>query len=622
MKKNCPPPASALLRCCLAGVILLFLIAAVYNQADSSAETQKYANAVSASAGVVEQTEQDIYSGTGYQTWQSEKLGKHQFGFKRFLGLIGIVFVMFSVLVYDVASYKKRAGRDEKARGAVDLLAGTPAMRSAFDLIFAAFVILILISKLKDSPWEMSDPAGYQFYPGAIKGVFGYFSYVMGDIGLPALPYRALLPLLAIPKSMALARCFAFAMALGTLGATYILARRHIRPQLAWIAPVLLFGYRIFNYGLEDLRGYMLFTFCVVLSVCAFESAIRQPRPGVLFLWTAAHFIAFMSNPLTVSIAAGPAFYYLFAARKTLATEDRRIVDFHFAAIAAGAVCFFPFIYRTVGFSVHLVQYPRIPYIVFRFLSYFNAFWLVCAVIFLAAAAHFRKDFRGALFMSASAGTAATLLMFALEILGPYERYFLFVMPLNFVCIGILAETCLRGLETRGSRAAGVAATVVAVIFIAAAGLRWTEKAFLETGNHAKLIRAITLIDKRVSAKKEPGEPVYIFPYDFFYFYFMDANKLNIYERNPITRDEFGITYRWRNLPSGDVLLTTRNLFSTAQFFANPNEIFNVPYWAVVSIQKGEKDPFESIKTDCDVSEFYSDIGLIIKHCKPAGRRK
>jgi len=580
------------------------------------ARAERSASAPAVSAATMESTKSVLksYSEAGYKTWRPEEPGKHPFSYKRFIGLLGVLLIMFLVLYYDAKEWKKGIGKGAGERDAGERPVSPPKTKLVFDVVFAAFLLLIFISKYKDNPWQISDSLGYLTFPGEIKGIAGFLRYVMGDVGLPVIPYRALLTVLVIPRSMVLLRCIVFALAAATLAATYLIAWRRIRPQLAWIPPVLLFGYRIFNYGLEDLRGYMFFTFFTVLSVWAFLEGMRRPRPAILFVWVTAHFVAFMSNPLIIAVAAGPAFYYLFAARKAFSAQERCLVDLHFGAIAAGAVCFVPFIYRAVGAS-HIVQYQQQPYIGIHFLTYYNAFWLVCAVIFFAGALMYRSEIRGAIFLSASAGTAVTLLVLALGILEPYDHYLLFVMPLNFICIGLLAEAAFGRFEKMNARAAGAAALAAGSIFIAAAGWFWTQKAFFTMGNREKLFRAIALIDERVALRKTPETPVYIYPYDYFVYYLTTVNHLNIFDRNPLTNNGFGFVYGWKDLPSGDQIMTARSYYTTFPFFVDPAKIFTGPYWAVVHVQKGEKDPFESIGAKCEVSELYVDVGILIRFC-------
>ena len=72
----------------------------------------------------------------------------------------------------------------------------------------------------------------------------------------------------------------------------------------------------------------------------------------------------------------------------------------------------------------------------------------------------------GALFFSAFCGNMVTLAILALGILEPYAHYYLFIMPLNFICIGVLAEALLKSLERGSGEIGNAIAGAAALIFI------------------------------------------------------------------------------------------------------------------------------------------------------------
>lgn len=496
--------------------------------------------------------------------------------FLRYVNLIPLIcaYLLLALLIYDIifAFSAKRINISSE-------LGAGGGSRSSFkkDIAVFVFAAFVIAAKAKTIFWNSFSYDDIGFLPFFDIDSSNYLSYVTGDTGFPGLPYRALLPLLAASKSLIPFRALGVMFMAGTFAAIYITASRYVRRPIAAVLAIVLISSSFFNYPVQDIRGYSFFIFFGILGLAAFDSSVKKARPAAMFTWAASFAIAAASFPLTMALAIGPAYHYFANLRKNTDAATRRLYAMHFAFLAAE---FLLVTLISVRYAVYhtsdiasLADYHKD----LKIFIYPVAF----AVVFLVAFVYLRKDYRGALMLSASCGLAAPLIFFALNILKTCGRYYAFSLPAAAVCAAILVENLFRRREKRtGSPAdrptAFITVTVLTVVFLyccsALLDLRKeSEAAFSISVFRAEMFNAISNID---------DTPIMIYPAVPQYFYYVQKKyDMDIFSQKPDTGSFFKI--KANPTRYGDVLVSLGNYHTTVIPTDSPERIFDSPVYVV-----------------------------------------
>jgi len=534
---------------------------------------------------------------------------------KRMVSFLALLLVVLTMIFHDaslIIGGRKNAQKMEGYAGNEDTAGKRKGGAGIIHhMLFAAFILLVLAVKLRDNPWEYVGSMEILFFPGDIGSAADYLKYVLGDSGLPAVFYRALLVFLVIPKSVIFIRVIVFGLAVMLLVVTYLLAARHGRGALAWAAPALLFVFPIFDYGLEDMRGYMFFTFFGMLSVYLFDKLKERPSPRTLLAASLSFILGFTANPLVVTLWAGPAVYYILVMRRKLPDGPRKLADLHFGFVAAAGIAFIPFVYRAAG-SHHIVKYIQPPYFLVPYLTAFNSFCLLCTAAFIAGTYIFRRDFRGPLFLSAAAGTGLTMAILALGFLEPYDYYLLFVMPLNFVCLAVLLDALVSAAARRvqaAGRAAGVFFSAAAAVFL----LVHCTIDLSQVGGHRKIEESVKVVDTFIDDRMPAGTPVYLYPHKFYIYYISHRFGIGVFDRNPMNYILPDFRIDWKELPGDNALMWSNGVYTSYPFPENPVDVFAGPFGAGVFGEYGlEKLPPPD---DCVMAYARPEIDFQFRYC-------
>lgn len=385
----------------------------------------------------------------------------------RIAGLFCIIFLVLTLLVFDLSfrfvpvsmehlSPESLSGSGQPAGAAT----GRPrAVLSALLLLPAVAIAAVSIA---DFPWGLMELDDFSIFSGVVLPGASKLEYILGDTGLPSLPYRFMLVCLAPMRSVPLIQGVNLTFEYLTIILTYFLALRLTRPALAWTAPVTLLWMMLSRPS--DLRGYFFFIFFTFASFLFFEAARRKPGPARLFSWTLCYTLALTANPLTATAMAGPALYYFFSLRKAISRIERRLFDVHFVFIVLVSLALVPFGLEAV--TTHQTVFQ--PEEGFAFRNRWNdvIFLAFCFAAFSVAAIANRKNFRMAVFGSAAAGTAVTSLLIAAHILSFSIFYLLFIMPFTVLAIGILAELLWEKIKTAHLRFPAITVVASAIAFL------------------------------------------------------------------------------------------------------------------------------------------------------------
>ncbi len=490
--------------------------------------------------------------------------------------------IMFSVFIYDVAEASRRrlssafnmAGREKAEAGT----GASSAEKYLPPLLFAAFTAVLLIGKLHAVNRRYFSFDDFFFSLPLISGQRGYLTWIVAETGFPSIPYRAVYPLLFQAGSMDLLRGFAAVFTLLSVWSVYRLSIRHIRPAIAWIVPVAMFASGIYERSLGDLRGYSLFIFFGIYSVLLFDELFESRSPLKLFLWLFSSVAAVASNPLAIAVVSPQPLFYFFVIRKKICTVERRGFSFHVFFFILYMVFFAMMAYRTVAHHAAAIVVARTAE---PLLSGYTPVFVVCAALFAAAAFAFRKDRRGAVMLSAMLGITAVCAVFALDILPKRDYYYLFVLPVAAVCLGMLAEAALKKLEGVSGKSFSLS-----IVFAATGGFFFVF--FVWRGDFAELRSPSSeshlrksMIEVQLLLDKENGEdaPVLVYPQDRFSAFLIEKYDVSFFESDRKRNRFFDL--ETIELTSGERVLKSGGYYSSGVPIKEPSA-FGRPVFIVV----------------------------------------
>ncbi len=432
-----------------------------------------------------------------------------------------IIYLLLVLLIYDVSNFFNAAGEGVSTGCKT---AGQPPGRGRwlYAALGCAFATILLIGAFKNSYWAYFTCDEYFFLPrSAARGM--YMAYVTGDPGMPAIPYRAVLPLLISTGNLLVLRGFPVVFLVVAMWAVYCISIWSVRPQIAWLVPVAMLCCGSFTFAIADVRGYSVFICFGVLSLLMYGLSVGKPQRTTLFLWTVVSALAVMSNPVIVALIAAMLFHYFFFLRKQLNPQDRRIFDTHSFFIIL-IVLFF----STVILHATMWHSAERRETVAPFFSGLTPVMLLCAVPLTAGAFYFRKDFRGAVALSAFAGIAAAAALLAFNVLDRLDRYYLFVLPFVFIYVGYLAEEALLKIERRGGFKLGRVAAVASVVIISALLIvRGDFKRLYGDSANDRMKKGIYAVAKILDENNKNNLPVVVYPLDHFFFFIEQKYALN-----------------------------------------------------------------------------------------------
>ncbi len=491
--------------------------------------------------------------------------------------------VLFAVLIFDLAiAALRRRSRDKEtgcAKADLKKTAGLSAAGKYLPPVLSAILVAVLmIGKLHAVNRHYFSFDDFFFSFPLISGQRGYLTYVVAETGFPSIPYRAVYPLLFKAGSMELLRGFAAVFTLLSVWAVYRLSARHMRPALAWVVPVVMFASGIFERPLGDLRGYSLFIFFGIYSILLFDGLFERICPIRLFLWLFSSVAAMASNPLAVAVVAPQPLYYFFVIRKRMEPGERRMFSSHVLLLATYMIFFAALSLRTVSHHAAAIgaARPTEP-----FLSGLTPLFGACAVLFAIGAIVFRKDGRGSVMTSALLGISAVVVIFALNILPRRDHYYLLVLPVVAVSLGIFAEAVVKKLESvAGKQIAWSKVFAGTAVFIIILFIRRGYFADLSARPYESYLREnIIEVQRLLSEKNREGAPVLVYPQDRFSAFLIEKYKFGFFEGDPKRNRFFDL--ETITLETGERLLKLDDYYSSGMSVRDP-AVFGRPVFIVI----------------------------------------
>ncbi len=526
-------------------------------------------------------------------------------GRRRLVCLQGVLFFLLAALLFDLSLTGVRF-RSSAPEAKYD-----PASKRFADALFGLFFILITINILRDLPWEYAVSVDFFSVPGRIGGPGEFLAYILGDPGLPSVTYRALMALMACARDFMLVRWVIVAMGGLVAFVTYRLAARHVSPVLSWAAPAAMMIGGAFSYGMSDTRGYMFFTLFGLVGIVLFGAAAGRPSPWTLFAWVVCNAVAFMSNPLTIVLSAGPFYYYVFGLRRGLGIREKKLIDIHFAFLFGGFAMFAPFVMRAVG--THGEMFGGAAYAPPPVWHANTIVMLALSFVFALAALRHVRDFRSALFGSASAGMLAVLAMFQAGVLLSRDHYFLYVMPLVVVCCALIAEEAIGYFGRRRPRVAGRVALAVALVF--GAWVLFTQaKELAAPGDYESIKNSHAAADSFIKKHARPGEAVYVYPLEPYMWYLDHKFNLDVFNRNFALGQVPELQLKFRNFDSGNVVLDLGGYYTSYPGIEPPGAVFEGGFVMMLYDGAGGGALFED-GVRCDASQSLPGLGFSIRRC-------
>jgi len=518
-----------------------------------------------------------------------------------------ILYLLLCLLLFDLILL---AGRNRPGGIKIPSQPASPLL----SVVSTVFIALVCSRLFNAVPWNYIELNGYSFFEGWNSG--NPLFYILNDYGMPAIPYRSMILLLAPAGNLALIQSLSLAFNIAAVWLTYVIARRFIRGSLAWIPPVALAVNPVFNICLSEMRGYPFFIMSVLLSVYLFMEVCRKPRPILFFLWLAAQWASVASNPITVAVSAGIIIVYLTEVRGKLGEQAKKMMDTHMILLAAGFAVMVPLALGATGFHIKdtavLAQAQQGEF------GPGMLFYICCASVFLAASFGFRKDFRSVLFLPASLGAAAMSLLMVKHVLRYTDLYFLFVLPLIYISFGILAESL--------AQASGAKRNWLGVLVVAAA-IAGFSTWFLSFVNLKSLFSFDYLSSNASKSKfsnyeisRQPNDlPVLILPKESFYAYLHDELKFNPFNRNLAEDSRFHEVA----FPSGETVFQMGNLYTALPSLKNPGGFFNGAFKIVVFNNFDPKRRIGAalfIDSNCRIVKDRPERGFLELYCVPRGK--
>ncbi len=468
------------------------------------------------------EAQQENFSGS--KKWTAEAASFLAANFRWLVSII--IFFIVLLLAMDLAHLFNKPKNDSKGIAGVRMLPVPGGGKGRlYDFLFAAFMLLVFAGMYKSTLWSFCSLDDLAVLPGFAKWPVENFDlkavYIFGDPGMPALLNRTLLLFLVKAKSFAVIRGISLVFAALAACFTYALLAKHVRKSVAWIAAIIPSMIYV-NYSIQDIRGYALFMFLSSGALLLYDGIARDPKPGRYFLFDLFASCMVLSNPLTVTLLAGPAVNEVLLIReKRGAAGMARFILFAAALILPSALGLRAAVW-------HLTELPAS-----GSAGALGAYAAGACVLF-AAAFVFRKDFRGAIILSAACGVSATAgLMFA-GVLKNIDHYFFFALPCVFVSAGIVTEAVLKSAERGGSGISGRAVRLAVSVAVIAAALFVLNRSggdVLRESRESRAKKQFAVARDVVSSQELRDTPVVIYPYSYYLPFVFDANGWDAFDR-------------------------------------------------------------------------------------------
>jgi hypothetical protein len=314
-----------------------------------------------------------------------------------------------------------------------------------------------------------------------------------------------------------------------------------VRSWIAWGVPLLLSFNPLFDYGLSSTRGYILYPFATILSVYLFDRMIERDRPAFLILWFMAVVMNFISYPVTIAVAGGQFVYYVFAARSSLHRSMRLQIDIIFIFLLFVVAAYAPFMSGAVALNIKSAAGMPYPYKVFMSSDLFN---LIFAIFLIVWGFKSLRKYRTTVIVSAGCGLLFELMLQALLIMEPAERYFLFIAPVVFASAGILIEKLLVEFRENGKRVI-YAASAALVILLTANTLNTMRNCTVSYKTYALMKKSFPAVDLILNRRSDKEKPTVLYPLDFYLTYIFRRCNYNLFDRIPTTcggrKNEWGV---------------------------------------------------------------------------------
>lgn len=443
------------------------------------------------------------------------------------IAFLTLVFVLLNLLIFMVQG---------NATGLVNMkLHGPPepgfALRLS-DMGFLATILFVFAVKVAMFPYKYIDIANLLSVPTwrVFNSFSNYLLYVVGDAGNPGVLYRIVLPVAFMLGNVNAIFIENFIFGFLLIVSVYIILRQRVRSWIAWGVPIYLSFNPLFNYGLSSLRGYIIYPLATVLTVYLFDRLVKRQSPAFLILWFVVLVLNFISYPVTIAVAGGQFIHFIFVKRRSMPRTMRLRIDTSFVFLLLAMAAYTPYIAGAFASNINIATGEnRYPYEIFMHLNAFNfafaMFLLVWGFITI-------KKYETTLIVSAGCGLFFEMLLQALLIMGSLDRYFLFIAPLVFACIGILIEKLLTEYREDGRKliiAGGMALVIIMTVF----SMTDMESSAISYDKYASMERSFKAVDRILDRKNDDKKPTMLFPLDFYLTYVFQRCNANYFDKIP-----------------------------------------------------------------------------------------
>lgn len=440
--------------------------------------------------------------------------------------------------------------------------------------------------------------------------------YVLGDYGLPNIPYRLYLALISQHNDALLtSKGFSALFALAIVLLIYLSALRFVRPLIALILSLLFMQLPLFYFSLYSLRGYSFSVFVSLLSLYAFVSYIKTCRPGTILIWFISSFLTILSNPVYVLFLLAQAYFIFWSSAAD--NIRQRMFRGHYIAMALAFVCLCPI----VLIAAEVCRGEAVDYEKLSLFSGLRLYSILSAIVFLYIFVRLRRNILSIYFISYSLMSFALILLMTLSILPAHDHYFISVMPLNFICIGILFEMLLSKKEAHGGVFLRVILTIAGMTLLVA-------NFILVYGTIAEKMKPenqisnddFRRIERVIHSKNKPLKPILFYSRDknIYYQYLMFI--LNI---EPFYKAHASYTLKNISNSGDESFYKLRNYYYIDDSsFDDPCEHIDAPFVALYFDSKDMRMPVFLRQAKCGRMKYFSDMRVSIWSCNNVCSKK
>lgn len=484
-----------------------------------------------------------------------------------------------------------------------------PRLYRVLDIV----ILVLLFSRILNAVrWNYVELSDYSFFKG-----WNYpdrLVYVLNDTGMPAVPFRFLLSLMAQTGSIVAIQMMSVLIEMAAVVLVYLIVRRYARRPLVWVTLLALALNSVFIGCFAETRGYPLFIAAVLLSMYMFDTALRKPHPLFFWICIASQWVAVASNPVTVVVFGAMAAAYLFGLRRQLSVPLRRVADIHYFVLAIGFLALAPLALGATVF--HIKDTNAIPFQSFSGVASTKLFLLANAIIFILLALRYRKDYRASYFLAASFGILTTLALIEKHILKFSPIYFLFVTPLIYINCAVLVESFLRLIESRSKRICQAAVATLTAAFVIFFGLQVGMKSLLGI-DYLTRSDVISHVTADAISSKMVSTPVLILPKDAFFIYLHDIQHYNPFDRNLLVDPNFQQFYS----PQGETMFHWKNIYTPIENLRRPAKFFGGAFTVFFfpKVTGRSLDSYISTIGDCNcrLVKLMSEHNVVEMDCTP-----